>query len=144
MLSSGKSTLVLALVFALTLGGTGKRIAMLVTDTIQGATLVALLRRHGVTATVLSSLNNRDRHLNSIHWQQGLSSCGQSLVSVGDIAQNFSVACPLDGMQEEPEVVRGSRDKAQFPGFEEKQCHRLYQAAEDADRTRDYTSRGAE
>ena len=133
MLSSGKSTLAWALVFALTLGGSGKRIAMLVTDTIQGATLVARLRRHGVAATVLSSLYNRDRHLNSIHWQQGLSSGGWSLACVGDIAQNFSVACPLDGMQREPAVVRGNRDSPQFPQFKEKQCHRLYQKAEDAD-----------
>jgi hypothetical protein len=59
MLSSGKSTLVLALIFALTLGRSGKRIALIVSDTIQGATLASRLRRHGIKATVLASLGNR-------------------------------------------------------------------------------------
>ena len=137
MLSSGKSTLVWAIVFALTFFRANKRIAMLVTDTIQGATIVARLRRHAIEATVLSSFYNRDRHLNSIHWQQGLSSQGWSLASLGDVAQNFSVACPLDGMQPEPVVVRGNGDGARYPEFKEKPCHRLYQKVEDADQARD-------
>lgn len=133
MLSSGKSTLVWLVVLALTLGGSGKRIGILVTDTIQGATLVARLRMHGVDATVLSSFYNRDRHLNSIHWQQGLSSSGWSVASVGDVAENFSVACPLDGFQRDPVVVRGSAQRPAFPTFNEKPCHRIYQRRRDAE-----------
>ena len=51
MLSSGKSTLVWFLVLALTLGGEYERIGVLVTDTIQGAILIARLRMHGADAT---------------------------------------------------------------------------------------------
>lgn len=127
MLSSGKSTLVMGLLFALTLGGTGKRIAVLVSDTIQGATLAARLRKHGVKATVLSSLYNRERHLSAIHWQQGLTRQGNSLLALGDIAQSFSAACPLDGLQAEPIAVRGDKTSAWFPAFKEKQCHRILQ-----------------
>ena len=133
MLSSGKSTLVMGLLFGLTLNRSGTRIAVLVTDTIQGATLAARLRRHGISATVLSSFYNRDRHLNAIHWQQGLTTGGWSLSSVGEIAETFSVACPLDGMQGDLRVVRGDRERPTFPTFQEKQCHRLYSRAEDTE-----------
>lgn len=133
MLSSGKSTLVWLILFALALRPKRLRIAILVSDTIQGATLVARLRRHGVSATVLSSFYNRDRHLTSIHWQQGLSASGWSLGALGDLAESFSVACPLDGMQREPMVVRGSGGPIRFPEFKEKPCHRLYQRREEAD-----------
>ncbi len=127
MLSSGKSTLVMGLIFALAKGGSGKRIVVLVTDTIQGATLAARLRLHGVSATVLSSLYNREKHLNSIHWQQSLGATGWSLPSLGDISQNFSVACPLDGLQpSDTQVVSGDKEVS-FPTFQEKQCHRIYQ-----------------
>ncbi|MDB5577513.1 MAG: hypothetical protein JWR80_2689 [Bradyrhizobium sp.] len=139
MLSSGKSTLVWLIVMALTIGGQGKRIAVLVSDTIQGATFVARLRRHRVDATVLSSFYNRERHLNSIHWQQGLSANGWSVASLGDVAENFSVACPLDGLQREPAVVRGASRRPAFPNFKEKPCHRLYQRRSDAERVDDAT-----
>lgn len=131
MLSSGKSTLVMALLLTLTLGGSGKRITILVTDTIQGATLAARLRRHGVRATVMSSLYNREKHLDSIHFQQGLSANGWSLSGVGDLAQNFSVACPLDGLQGGLEVARGDGSEPFYPSFKEKQCHRIFQKMPD-------------
>lgn len=126
MLSSGKSTLVWGILFALTSGGTRRRIAMLASDTIQAATVVARLRRHGVSATVLSSFRNREKHLNSIHWQQALSDTGWSLASVGDLVSSFGAACPLDGLQPEPKVVRGSHEAVSFPTFREKPCHELY------------------
>ena len=135
MLSSGKSTLVWLVVLALALGDGGRRIGMLVADTIQGASVVARLRRHGVRATVLSSFYNRDRHLNSMHWQQGLSASGWSLGALGDLTENFSVACPLDGLQAEPLVVRGPAHGARFPDFREKPCHRLFPQRRDAERT---------
>lgn len=140
MLSSGKSTLVWLIVMALTLDRRDTRIGILVSDTIQGATLVARLRRHGVDATVLSSFHNRERHLNSIHWQQGLSSSGWSVAAIGDVAENFSVACPLDGLQREPIVVRGAGHRPSFPGFKEKPCHRLYQRRGDAERADEPTA----
>lgn len=137
MLSSGKSTLVWLVVLALTREGADRRIGMLVTDTIQGANLVARLRMHGVKATVLSSFYNRDRHLNSIHWQQGLSPSGWSVSAVGDATENFSVACPLDGFQRDPVIVRGSSQSPTFPSFREKPCHRIYQHRRDAELAND-------
>jgi hypothetical protein len=128
MLSSGKSTLVMAVLFGLTLGGSGKRIAILVNDTIQGAMVAARLRRHGVKASVLSSLPNRPKHLHGMHWQRGLDSTGWSLASLGDISEGFSTACPLDGSQKDLELVEGEpSDGWPYPDFSEKQCHRLYQ-----------------
>jgi hypothetical protein len=127
MLSSGKSTLVMALLLALSLGGAGKRVAVLVGDTMQGATLAARLRRHGVGATVLSSLRNRENHLQSIHWQRGLDSAGWQLSALGEVADGFSTACPLDGAQADPELIEGEDEGWRFPAFSEKPCHRLYQ-----------------
>ena len=130
MLSSGKSTFVIALLFALTLGGGGKRIAVLVSDTMQGASLSARLRRHSVNATVLSSFRNREGHLQSIHWQHSLNEANWSLSSLGDLAVGFSTACPLDGAQSDPELVEGEiEDRWRFPKFPDKQCHRLYQTS---------------
>lgn len=145
MLSSGKSTLVWAIVFALAIGRTNKRIAMLVNDTIQGATIVARLRRHGIKATVLSSRENRDRHLDSIHRQQRWSSHGWALDSLGEIAENFSIACPLDGSQKEPRVIQGEADDAEFPKSKDKPCHKLVQKPERARQVReDYTGEDVE
>lgn len=130
MLSSGKSTLVMGILFALTKGKANARIAVLVTDTIQGATLASRLNQHGVKATVVSSLYNRERHLNSIHWQQGRSTTGWSLSSLGDVSRDFSVACPLDGLQSaDIPVIRGDSDRPGAPRFKEKQCHHIYQKA---------------
>lgn len=134
MLSSGKSSLVWLVLFAVASDGEGRRTGMLVSDTIQGANVVARLRRHGVSATVLSSFRNRERHLNSMHWQLGLSTVGWSLGAIGDLAENFSVACPLDGSQKEPMVVRGPSHRAAFPTFREKPCHRLVPQRRDAER----------
>ena len=135
MLSSGKSSLVWGVLFSLTKGGGGRRVAVLASDTIQAATMVARLQRHGVSATVLSSSYNREGHLGSIHWQQSLSDGGTLVSSAGDLTTNFSVACPLDGMQTEPKVVRGRRSDAWFPGFREKPCHRMQPADGDEDDT---------
>ena len=125
MLSSGKSGLVWGVLFALTKGGGGRRVAVLAADTIQAAAMVARLQRHGVSATVLSSSWNREAHLRSIHWQQSLAEGGTMVSSAGDLTTNFSVACPLDGMQTEPKIVRGQRSDTWFPIFKEKPCHKL-------------------
>jgi hypothetical protein len=135
MLSSGKSSLVWGVLFALTKGGAGRRVAVLASDTIQAAAMVARLQRHGVSATVLSSSWNREAHLRSIHWQQSLSEGGTMVSSAGDLTTNFSVACPLDGMQTEAKIVRGKRSDTWFPGFKEKPCHKLQPAGGDDDET---------
>jgi hypothetical protein len=137
MLSSGKSSLVWGVLFALTKGGGGRRVAVLASDTIQAAAMVARLQRHGVSATVLSSPWNREGHLGSIHWQQSLSEGGTLVSSAGDLTANFSVACPLDGLQTEAKVVRGRRSDVWFPGFKEKPCHKLQPAGGEADEAAD-------
>lgn len=130
MLSSGKSTLVMALLLALTKRREGKRIAILVSDTMQGATLSARLKRHAIGSTVLASLRNREAHLRSIHWRRSLESTGWSLSSLGDLVSGFETACPLDGLQRAPEIVSGHPDGDWlYPGFRDKQCHRLHQSA---------------
>lgn len=129
MLSSGKSTFVAGLVYALTLGPQKKRIAMLANDTMQAAALMARLRRHGIAATVVASWRNRETHLQSLHWQRSVSQSNWDLSQLGDLAAGFSTACPLDGHQEAPEVIAGETEvEWRHPGFREKQCHAIYQA----------------
>ena len=130
MLSSGKSTFAMALLFALTRGSGRKRVAVLVSDTMQGAVLSARLRRHGVCATVLASFRRRMEHLQSIHWQQSLQDAGQNLSSLGHLTEGFSTACPLDGVQPDQESADGGvGDKDRdFPRFSEKPCHHILQS----------------
>ncbi|MBL9005957.1 MAG: hypothetical protein JNJ46_17015 [Myxococcales bacterium] len=128
MLSSGKSTLVWSIVFATAFGGGGRRIVMIVPDTIQGATITARLRRHGVPSTVLSSVRNREHHFGAIQWRHGLTSDTRSLDTLGDLTEGFGLACPLDGLQRELEVVAGEDGAVVWPKMSEKPCHRLYQS----------------
>lgn len=135
MLSSGKSTLVWSIVFATAFGGGGRRIVMIVPDTIQGASITARLRRHGISSTVLSSVRNRERHFGAIQWRHGLTSDSRSLDTLGDLTEGFGLACPLDGLQREPAVVAGEDGAVAWPTMPEKPCHRLYQSTpkDDAD-----------
>jgi hypothetical protein len=67
MLSSGKSTLVLALLFTLARPEYGKKILVIAPDTTAAAQLSTRLKAHGISATVLASFANRDKHLSAIH-----------------------------------------------------------------------------
>ena len=128
MLSSGKTTFVTALVFALTLDSTSNRIALIVPDTMQGARWAARLRKHSIAATVLSSHRNRTKHLNTIHWHRSLDPSGQDLATTSILAEGFSTACPLDGFQNDPEVIIGNPDNTwPYPDFAEKQCRSIIQ-----------------
>lgn len=130
MLSSGKSTLAMGLIFALTLGTPRKRIAVIVADTLQGATLASRLRQHNVTAALFSSFKNREKHLNAVHWQQSLSSTAGSLSSLGHLVQSFNIACPLDGFQPaDLPHIQGAHRQVNFPNCAEKPCHTLYQVS---------------
>lgn len=133
MLSSGKTTFVTALVFALALDSTSHRIALIVPDTMQGAQWAARLRQHSITATVLASHGNRNKHLNAIHWHRSLDPYGQDLATTSILAESFSTACPLDGFQNNPDIVIGNPDKTwMYSDFDEKQCRRITQNAPDA------------
>jgi hypothetical protein len=125
MLSSGKSTLVLALLFALARPEYGKRILVLSPDTTAAAILNARLRTHGISSTVLASFHRRDEHLSAIHWHQAMTGGGGwSMSGIGRLVTDFGVACPLDGHQLELKAVTGAdRGERRFPLMSEKPCH---------------------
>lgn len=131
MLSSGKSTLVLALLFTLARPEYGKRILVLSPDTTAAAMLSARLKAHGIVSTVLSSFHNRDEHLSSIHWHQAMTGgSGWSMSGIGRLVSDFGVACPLDGHQVELRAVTGvDHGDLRFPLMSEKACHQIEQEA---------------
>jgi hypothetical protein len=125
MLSSGKSTLVLGILFALALGRKGKRVALLVSDTVQAATLADRLKRHGISATVLASFQRREEHLKALHWEGAFAEGSMSLSRLGQIGSGFSTACPLDGWQKERVVVLGREQSSHWPRWREKPCRNI-------------------
>ncbi len=128
MLSSGKSTLVLALLLTLARPEYGRRILVLAPDTTAAAILSARLKLHGIRSTVLASFRNRDKHLGSIHWHQAMTgTSGWSVSGVGRLVSDFGVACPLDGHQTELKVVSAGDGAVRFPLIAEKPCHSLEQ-----------------
>lgn len=129
MLSSGKSTLVMALLFTLARPEYGKRILVLSPDTTAAALLSARLKAHGIVSTVLSSFQNRDEHLSSIHWHQAMTrGSGWSMTGIGRLVSDFGVACPLDGHQVELRAVTGvDHGELRFPLMSEKACHQIEQ-----------------
>lgn len=131
MLSSGKSTLVMSLLFTLARPEYRKRILVLSPDTTAAAVLSARLKAHGIASTVLSSFQNRDEHLSSIHWHQAMTSgSGWTMTGIGRLVSDFGVACPLDGHQNELRAVTGAdHGELRFPLMFEKACHQIEQEA---------------
>lgn len=129
MLSSGKSTLVMALLLTLARPEYGKRILVLSPDTPTAALLSARLKAHGIVSTVLSSFQNRDEHLSSIHWHQAMTEgSGWSMSGIGRLVSDFAIACPLDGHQVELKAVTGvDHGELRFPLMSEKACHQIEQ-----------------
>ena len=128
MLSSGKSTLVMSLLFTLTQEGYNKKILVISPDTYSATILSTRLNHHGISSTVLSSFKNRDEHLNSIHWHHGMTLGGWSIDKIGDLTRNFGVACPLNGYQKSLEGAHSLENTAiNFPGMSEKPCHGIEQ-----------------
>ena len=127
MLSSGKSTLLQALLFALASPDYGKKILVLSPDTASASQLVARLHAHGyMQATVISSPRNRDEHLSMAHWNaQGYPSDAM-LEATAAMTRSLGVACPLEGFQPLPQF---SDDPASqnVLRLSEKPCHRLKQ-----------------
>ena len=123
MLSSGKSTFLLALLFALAKREAGQgpktRAAVIVRSTLEGLTLAARLKRHGITATALSSVRNRERHMADIFSRHARAGSVRPFMAdqVADVTDGFSMACALDGM----------RDDTTYEEFDVGRCHRLLQ-----------------
>lgn len=125
MLSSGKSTLLQVLLFALVGSGYQKRVLFLASDTATATKVVARLKAHGINeSTVLSSLYNRDEHLSMIHWNaQGFPS-DEALNAVAAFTESFGVACPLMGFQKKAGII--SSDVDDESSTAEKPCHSIY------------------
>ncbi|NMG42649.1 hypothetical protein GPA22_02730 [Aromatoleum toluvorans] len=138
MLSSGKSTLLHALLFALISPGYEKRVLILSPDTASASQLVARLHAHGFSeATVISSPRNRDEHLSMAHWNARGYPSDSTLEATAALTSSLGVACPLEGFQPLPQLAN---DPA-APGvlkLSEKPCHRLKQggrSGHEGDRT---------
>ena len=134
MLSSGKSTMALAILFALARRNPPGRVLVLVQSTIQGAQLTARLRRHGIPVSLVSSLAERDKHLQAalrVGRSSGASIGGRGIQTVGVFADEFKIGCPLNGAQrtEQPEPAKQDRSLTtpRLPRFKDRPCHRLYE-----------------
>jgi hypothetical protein len=123
MLSSGKSTLLYILLFALVGSGYQKRVLYLASDTNAAAEIVARLKAHGVEkATVISSFYNRDEHLSMIHWNaQGFPS-DTALDAAACLTESLEIACPLQGFQSDFLEAKSHDEKLRLS---DKPCHRL-------------------
>jgi hypothetical protein len=125
MLSSGKSTLALAIIGALTVGRRDKRIVVFAADTVGASLLVDRLKRHGIWATVLASFLRREQHLEALHWESARTAGSASLSTLGQIGAGFGTACPLDGWQDERVVVFGRERASRWPKWREKPCRNI-------------------
>lgn len=125
MLSSGKSTFQLTLLFLLLSPGYDKRVVVLTTDTAAASSLVARMQAHGFNkSTVVSSFYNRDEHLSMAHWNaQGYPS-NQTLAATAALTQSLGIACPLEGYQSRAATPA---DDASPLKMTEKPCHQLLQ-----------------
>lgn len=127
MLSSGKSTLLQALLFALATPDYGKKVLVLSPDTASASQLVARLHAHGYSqATVISSARNRDEHLSMAHWNaQGYPSDAM-LEATAAMTRSLGVACPLEGFQPPPQFSDDPTSQTVLR-LSDKPCHRLKQ-----------------
>jgi hypothetical protein len=130
MLSSGKSTLLLSLLFLLVRPGYGRRIVVIASDTAAASLLVARLRAHGIDdATVVSSLNNREVHLSAAHWSVGGIESEQKLMAAAALTQSLGTACPLEGSRRTDREVVNQAEPGELPReaqpLSDKPCHKL-------------------
>ncbi|HEX6706078.1 MAG TPA: hypothetical protein VF169_15055 [Albitalea sp.] len=133
MLSSGKSTLLLSLLFLLSRPGYARRILVIANDTAAASMLVARLRAHGMDdATVVSSKNNREEHLSAAHWSVGGVESEQKLLAAAALTQSLGISCPLEGFQRAERDVVSQAEPGQLPRgsqkLEDKPCHGLLPA----------------
>lgn len=113
MLSSGKSTLLQALLFLLISPAFNKRVLVLSKDTASASELIARVKAHGYDkATVISSLNRRDEHLNAALWNSAGFPTEQSMEAAAGLTETLDTACPLEGYQENDHSFA---DKLKYP-----------------------------
>lgn len=110
MLSSGKSTLLQAILFALISPGYDKRVLVLSRDTAAAAELIARFKAHGFErSTVVSSINNRDEHLSAALWNTQSYPSDQALDAAASLTESLDTSCPLDGYQKQEESLVAKR-----------------------------------
>ncbi|MDX2218188.1 MAG: hypothetical protein SF172_04130 [Burkholderiales bacterium] len=125
MLSSGKSTLLYALLFMLTSPGYDKRVGVVVPDTASGAALLARLKGHGLNdAMLLSSFRRREEHLSAVHWASESFPQDQRSAAGSALGEPFGLACPLEGFQPTAGSSNLNLPKNPLP-LSEKPCHSL-------------------
>ena len=132
MPSSGKSSLLWAMAFALAAAEEGHRLLIIANDTVQAATMAARFRRHGVRAIVLSSARARKAHVEALCRARNAAGEDGSMTSSADLHgldlhgldDGFSLGCALNGCQEEFHLSRG-RDHAADPPALNDICHGL-------------------
>ena len=130
MLSSGKSSLALGILFYMARELPYRRCAVIAGNTQEAAALAARLRRHGIKATLFASFRNRGDHLGAaLRTARRAGLAGGGLDALGTIPSMFETGCPLNGAQgaQPPEVVRENREgqSPSFPRFEDRPCSSL-------------------
>lgn len=130
MLSSGKSTLLLSLLFLLSRPGYARRVVVIANDTAAASLLVARLRAHGMDdATVVSSIPNREEHLSAAHWSVGGIESEQKLMAAAALTQSLGISCPLEGFQPVERDAVSQAEPGELPReaqkLSDKPCHRL-------------------
>lgn len=130
MLSSGKSTLLLSLLFLLSRPGYARRIVVIANDTAAASLLVARLRAHGMDeATVVSSMGNREEHLSAAHWSVSGIESEQKLLAAAALTQSLGISCPLEGFQPAERDAVSQAEPGELPReaqkLSDKPCHRL-------------------
>lgn len=130
MLSSGKSTLLLSLLFLLSRPGYARRVVVIAPDTAAASLLVARLRAHGMDdATVVSSRHNREEHLSAAHWSVGGIESEQKLLAAAALTQSLGISCPLEGIQPAEREAVSQAETGELPRealkLSDKPCHGL-------------------
>ena len=130
MLSSGKSSLVLGILFYMANQFPAKRCAVVAGNTQEAAALCARIKRHGIKTTQFASFQNRGEHLAAaLRSARLVGLTGGGLEALGAVPSMFEIGCPLNGAQgsQAPEVVRENREgeTPSFPRFRDRPCSGL-------------------
>ena len=130
MLSSGKSSLVLGILFYVAKQYPARKCAVIAGNTQEAAALAARLKRHGIKTAQFASFQHRGEHLGAaLRSARLVGLAGGGLQALGSVPSMFETGCPLNGAQgsQPPEPVRGDRERQapEFPRFKDRPCNSL-------------------
>lgn len=123
MLSSGKSTLVMALLLTLARRSPAPRIAILVSDTQQGNLLAQRLKHHGISSSLLSSSRNQERYQEALITRQIRPPHPARLSSLASTQDQFRTACSLSHWKIHDDMAPCHDDRG--AAISPPPCHRL-------------------